>query len=292
MQNRKSPSFTRRKSIQARIRNLARETHKPSQSITILLAMERFSYRLHQIFPDYTVIKGGLALELRSRAARTTQDIDIRTKGSFSEIKELLKQLESFKPVPEDYFEFSIREDPSKPNITGIGVKYHGFRFKVEAKMAGEIFASFGLDISINDPIYGEILIVEGDNFFSKYAIPPIQARVYPPGTHLAEKLHAYTSPMEGDWENSRCKDLVDILLLARELHGETSSNIYNAFQLTFSYRDTHPIPSALPTYPKDWKDRYLTIKQNNDLPWENIEDVFEKASLFLNPILSQKDDL
>lgn len=48
----------------------------------VLLVMERFIARLNRVLPDSAVLKGGLALELRLKGARTTKDIDLRLLGN------------------------------------------------------------------------------------------------------------------------------------------------------------------------------------------------------------------
>jgi hypothetical protein len=277
-------------SMKQKISHLSQKTGKRSMRITTILIMERFVQRINQIFSEETVIKGGLALEFQLGRARTTKDIDITTKCPSTKLLERLQEIESYRPEPEDHLHFSIVENSKHPKITGMGVKYEGCHFKVEAKMAGKKYIGFGLDISFADPIFEKPLLVQGSKFFEAYGIARIQARIYPPSTHLAEKLHAYTCPQEEGRVNSRCKDLVDVLLLAELLDQTEASLLFEAFELTFSHRGTHSIPKKLARPPEMWKEMYITIKENDDLSWKDIEEVFLKSSIFLNPILEQRD--
>lgn len=219
------------RSMMQRIQHLAKKTRKSNGRITNILIMERFIHRINQIFPETTFLKGGLALEFRIDMPRTTKDIDIRTKGSMKELMENLRRVEAFRPLPEDHIHFEITFDNKHPTITGLGMKYDGYRFQVVAKMAGKVYTRFGLDVGFNDPIYGEPSLLKGDNFFEKYGIPPVEALVYPPTTHLAEKLHACTCPQPGGRVNGRYKDIVDMVVLAEVLDGYSSEVLYEAFE-------------------------------------------------------------
>lgn len=276
-------------SMQQRIQVLARRTGRSTEHIKNILLMERLIARFNEFFPDTTILKGGLALEFQLSSSRTTKDIDIRTTGSSDKLAQMLKKVEEFRPEPEDHLHFKIEEDVKHPNITGVGVKYLGYRYQVIVTMANNEYARFGLDVSFQDPIYGEPLIMKGDSFFEKYGIPAIEARIYPPPTHLAEKLHAYSCPLEEGRENSRCKDIVDILLLAELLDGVEAEQLYEAFETTFRYRGTHDIPLRLSEPPENWRAMYSKIKNENDLHWQDIDEIFQLVSSFMNPILAKQ---
>src|SRR5438034_4595286 len=86
-------------------------------------------------------------------------------------------------------------------------------RVPVAARLAGIIFAQFHLDLSSGDAVVGEPDVMVGSNLLDFAGIEPVRFPTYPITQHLAEKLHAYTLPR--DQENTRAKDLVDLVALA-----------------------------------------------------------------------------
>lgn len=88
----KSPAALRR-SVEDRIRKLVclaqGRTH---DRIRTILVMERFMVRIMAVFPEGTLLKGGLALELRLSQARTTKDIDLRAVGNTENLEILLEK--------------------------------------------------------------------------------------------------------------------------------------------------------------------------------------------------------
>ena len=274
-----------RASVEARLKKEAGPAHGRALSRRrVLMVMERFIARLNHVLPDSALLKGGLALELRLDGARTTKDIDLRVLGNPEELDAQLRAIENFRPNPEDFLEFKIAPDRHHPTVTGDGVKYDGFRFKVKASIAGKLYAAFGLDVAYGDPILGEPDLLEGTDFFEKYGIPPVHVRAYPATTHLAEKLHAYTLPRDG--VNMRLKDLVDMPLIALVLDGVTTTQLREAFELTFDFRDTHELPATLPVPPQEWLGPYDRLVNEETLAWPTLEELHSVAAALMAPIL------
>jgi len=186
-----------------------------------------------------------------------------------------------------DYFEFEASPDARHPTIEGEGIVYEGLRFRIEARIAGKIYGSrFGLDVGFGDRMLVPPEIRRGNDFFSFADLPPTTIRAHAREVHIAEKLHAYTLPRLN--ENSRVKDLPDIVLLAMAgaLDADT---LYNAINATFVFRASHAVPTALPLPPSNWIRRYEDMARENSLPWPTLDDVFERARNFLDPMLSEK---
>lgn len=129
---------------------------------------------------------------------------------------------------------------------------------------------------------------------FSFVGIAPPVIPVYPIGTHLAEKLHAYTLPRPKGRESSRLKDLVDIALVAVEPTLRPTptrmdaATVLQALERTFAARGTHALPNAVLPPPDRWRDRYPRERDNNRLPWNSIDDVRSEAARFLDPVLAR----
>jgi predicted nucleotidyltransferase component of viral defense system len=132
--------------------------------------------------------------------------------------------------------------------------------------LAGKIYGDrFGVDIAFGDRMaIAPSRFVAGD-IFSFADLPPLSLRVYAREVHLAEKLHAYTLPRPN--ENSRVKDLPDIVLLA--LAGKLDAvTLRNTIEATFTFRASHAMPTSLPAPPASWVRRYADLAQENSLPW------------------------
>ena len=284
----KSPAALRR-SVEDRIRKLVclaqGRTH---DRIRTILVMERFMVRIMAVFPEGTLLKGGLALELRLSQARTTKDIDLRAVGNTENLEILLEKIAAYRPEPEDHLAFVITPHKKHPQIKGATIRYDGFRYQVDCFLAEKRYTSFGLDISYGDPIFGSSITMEGSDFWRSYGIERASISVIPSATHLAEKLHAYSFPYE-DRVNMRTKDLIDILLLAAVLDGVRAEELFQAFQTTFDFRQTHTLPRKLESPPIEWKQQYEKIRRKERLKWSDIDEVYQKASVFLNHVLREK---
>lgn len=248
-----------------------------------LAVFERFLARIAVVFGDAATVKGGVALELRLERARTTKDIDLRVMGTTDGLLERLQH--AGRLDLDDFLSFEIDADPHRPDIEAEGLKYDGFRFRAEAKLAGKLYGQrFGIDVAFGDPIFGAPETVVADDTFGFAGIAAPAIRIYPIETHIAEKLHAYTLPRKRP--NSRVKDLPDLALLGtiRAIEG---ARLRAAIEQTFAFRATHDRPTTLPEPPPEWRDTYAAIAADDSLPWPTLADVFESAKAFIEPVLS-----
>lgn len=272
--------------LNARLRERARVSGLPIDRVRTLAVMERFLARAVVVFPETTVLKGGLALELRLEKARTTKDIDLRLLGAPQATTALIAQAAARLVDPDDHLSFTAEPDPQHPTIHGEGVIYDGFRYRVTASLAGARFGEvFGVDVSFADALHGDPVEVLGSDAFSFAGVPPIRVRVYPAGSHLAEKLHAYTLPRRGT-ENSRVKDLPDIALIAG-IQGLIAGELRASITKTFAFRGTHDVPLAVPEPPPSWEDRYRRMADEESLPWPDLPVLLAAVRGFLDPVLS-----
>ncbi len=124
-----------------------------------LLVFDRFLARLAQVAGDAVTLKGGLVLELRLARARTTKDVDLRMTGSSREVLDCLQ--EAGRLDLGDHMRFEIRANDGHPEIRNEGVRYEGFRFRAECRLAGMIYGRpFGVDVAFGDPLIGKPDIV------------------------------------------------------------------------------------------------------------------------------------
>lgn len=266
---------------------LRRETGRPVNRRRTLLVMERFLTRVVTVAPTTFVLKGGLALELRLARARTTRDLDLRASGDPDQMLAVLTAAARLRPEPEDHIDFTVVVN-ERPESAGDGVRYDGRRFLITSSIAARPFGDpFGVDIAIADPLLREPDVLVGSDFFGRYGMQPLRMPAYPIPTHLAEKVHAYTLPRSKP--NSRLKDLVDIALLS-DTGGHRAAEIRQAIALTFSFRASHPPPTAMPDPPSEWPVPYQKMRDEERLPWQALEDVIATARAFLDPVLAGQD--
>jgi len=248
-----------------------------------LLVFDRFLARVVAVLGDTTMVKGGLALELRLERARTTKDVDLRMVGSPDDI--LAKLQEAARRDLADFMTFEVGPDEEHPEIQNEGMQYDGLRFRAECKLAGKLYGQpFGVDVAFGDPILGEPEVVVAEDVLAFAGIAPPTLRLYPIETHIAEKLHAYTMPRRRP--NSRVKDLPDIALLATA-HAVDARRLRAALEQTFTFRKTHPLPAVLPDPLSAWATPYAAMAREDQLVWPTLDDVTSAAKAFLDPVLA-----
>jgi hypothetical protein len=140
------------------------------------------------------VLKGGFALELRyGWEHRPTRDIDLRF-GQDVVLDDLVATLRTTVATSsiQDGFAFEFGEVVQELQ----GAPGGSLRAAIIARLAGQVFAQFHLDLSRGDALVGEPDMLEGSDLLSFAGIPPVRFPVYPVAQHLAEKMHAFTVPV------------------------------------------------------------------------------------------------
>lgn len=164
------------------------------------VAFERFLARLFAHEPSRWTIKGGYALELRlGDKARATKDIDLNLPPPPAE--DLLDELQEAAELDlGDYFIFRV----GRPKPQAAGAPLGGYRFTVEAHLAGRLFSAFPPDVGQGDDPLEEAEWKEAWEDLEFAGIPRPRLAVYPLADQFAEKLHAYTRPRENPEAGSR----------------------------------------------------------------------------------------
>jgi hypothetical protein len=196
------------------------------------------------------LLKGGYAMELRLRTARTTKDIDISLPAeAVAEFggKILARLQNSAGTDLGDFFSFVIAE----PQMDLKAAPQGGARYPVTAILAGKMFTKFHLDVGIGDAVTPPTELIEGRDWLGFAGIASPRFMAISKEQQFAEKLHAYTLPRE-DVTNTRVKDLVDMILLIR-MEAMDKGVLKQAIQATFELRGTHPVPTAVPEPPESW---------------------------------------
>jgi hypothetical protein len=237
------------------------------------IAFERFMARLNE---DW-VLKGGYALQLRTTLARPTQDIDLLAKSEMAKVlfERLVNQLHQ---DIGDYFSFSVEQMASQLSLGG------AVRFHVTSRVAGRVFERFHVDIGCHDVIVGPIDYLSPPQMLSFAEIIADPFPCYPVTQHIAEKLHALTKSRPT--ENSRLKDLIDILLLAGLDNTIQADRLRAAIETVFRNRGD-ALPTHFGSVPSSWQVRYSKLAREIALPYKNLDQASRAASLLIDPILS-----
>lgn len=272
-----------KQALKSKVKERARQSGRPFNRMLQIVLFERFLARVYAALGDAVILKGGFAMELRMQQARTTRDIDMRVEGDINELVEDLRK--AVTKQGKDYLTFDLSDEADFEEMLGGQVAYGGRRIKVRAMLAGQAFGDpFRLDLAVADRLLLPADRVLGTDIFGFIGIEPIEHRVYPEETHVAEKLHALTLKYDNG-PSSRAKDLVDIGLLASH-ERFNAGRLRQSLAATFEFRDTHELPAALPTPPSFWSDLYKSMLLTDDLPWKTLDELHSSCANFLNPLL------
>lgn len=264
--NRYETPVALRRALEDRIIAQAAKADGDIQRLRRQAAFDRLLCRLFQNEKSPWLLKGGYAMELRIRAARTTRDIDLALRKSAATPNEwnieavtaLLRQAAAINL--EDGFEFTIGD----ATLDLDAAPYGGARFTVLAQMAGRQFAQFHVDVSSGDVLREPYEMLEGRDWFGFAGLPRARVPAVSPEEQFAEKLHAYTLPRTGS-ENSRVKDLVDLVLLIEQAK-LNATRLAKSIRETFQRRNTHSIPTALAPPPASWAARFSEMAEECDI--------------------------
>ena len=279
-----------RRALEDRLKDIAGKQGVDLQRLRRQVAFDRLLARLFHVGPPLAlpwVLKGGYAMELRIKGARTTKDIDLTMRSIFSSgdkkgdeknlaVLEKLQEAAGF--TSDDFFVYTIGE----PIADLDAAPYGGARFPVEARLDGRIFVGFHLDVGIGDAVMEPLEVIEGRDWLGFAGIASPSLYMISREQQFAEKLHAYTLPRQGA-ANTRVRDLVDMVLL---IHSGTLSKpkVAEAIRVTFYRRGTHTVQNVVPQPPSDWQRPYGALARECNLSGQ-LEDAFAILREFMESI-------
>src|SRR5271156_4010117 len=277
-----------RRALEDRLQDIAGKESVDLQRLRRQVAFDRLLARLfHEAQPRPLpwVLKGGYAMELRIKAARTTKDIDLTMRSVLSpgekrddknNLAVLEKLQEAAASSSDDFFVYTIGEPISDLDAA----PYGGARFPVEARLDGRVFVGFHLDIGIGDAVMEPLEVIEGRDWLGFAGIASPSLYMIPREQQFAEKLHAYTLPRQGA-ANTRVRDLVDMVLLIQS-GTMAKAKVGEAIRVTFDRRRTHAEPKVLPEPPTDWQKPYDALAKECGLSGA-IDDAFAILDTYLS---------
>ena len=219
-------------SVQARLKNVARESNRPFAELLELYAVERFLHRLGRSpHRDHFVLKGALLLrQWLGAETRPTRDIDLLGPVDLGpeRLRELLGDLLRL-AVEDDGIEFSLDSIAVRPIRAESTVL--GLRAKFDAHL-GPTRLRYQVDVGLGDAVFPETVeLVPG----GLLGMPMASVRAYTPYTTVAEKPEAMVTLGNA---NSRTKDYYDLLQLPRALAFD-GATLVESIRRTFARRVT-----------------------------------------------------
>jgi hypothetical protein len=184
-----------RVALEQRLKQTARASHLDLERLRRQVAFDRFLARLFSHDIKGLIAKGGYTLELRFNNARATKDIDFSFTGDLGGVwkgrpENLQEFLFTYAQVDlEDFFNFVI--GPSIGELEN--APYGGFRFPIEARMAGRRFTRFSIDIAAGDVWFEPHEKIGLHDWLGFAGIPPAEIPIISKEQQFAEKLHSYS---------------------------------------------------------------------------------------------------
>ncbi len=275
-----------RMALEERIRQRSAADGVAIQRLRKRVAFERFLARL-QAPPDSPwFLKGAFALDLRfGDRSRTTKDLDLAIDLAIAPdvpttpagVTELLQAAAAYEL--DDFIVFRV---PAEGEQIQQEPSAHTYRFHTRALLDRRPFEDFKVDVGTVTPLVAPTEEIPESDTLLFAGIVPRRFRAISLAQHFAEKIHALTFPRE-DRENTRVKDLVDIMLIL-EVNAPDPGTARNALQAVFAGRGTHSLPSQIHDPPPSWTASYTATARELTLTHVTIED----ATRFLNQFLDQ----
>jgi predicted nucleotidyltransferase component of viral defense system len=277
-----------RQALTARLRAEAAKRRVPVETLRTKVLIERLLARLFARPDPPWLLKGGYAFELRYRPkARTTRDIDLSVPRS--RIRSLRMRLDLVRDEIQqaaeldlgDHLQFvvgSLRGELRGPPLGGGS-------FPVEARIAGKPYGHFQIDVAFGDAVTGQPVELVGDNLLAFAGVRPARVSVVSEAQQFAEKVHAYTFPWT-DRENTRVKDLVDLLLLVERGHLD-HGELHKALEATFAARKRQEVPRVLPPPPQNWAAEYRALALDASVTPAELMPAFERLGRFWKELMT-----
>lgn len=278
-----------RMAIDQRILTRANETGMTHDRLRRRIVFERIVSRLENAEPGKWVLKGGMALEVRLiDDARLTKDLDLGLRGDELDAAALRDRLiEALMPDPYgDQFELTVG---SVEQLKDGGSISSTWRVKVDAVLAGKPFGRIQVDISQRtiELLRTERVPLPNSLEFAQVAAPHIE--IIDIHRHAAEKFHAMFKDY-GDRENSRVRDLVDLVILTEHRLIDPDA-LRGEVQTVWMEREGSSPPVRFLDLPNSWKRSYENQAAELELDAKSFQDALEIASaLWIRMFPTDKD--
>lgn len=270
-----------RMALEQRLDNRSRDTGISLDRLRRRVLFERIVARLVHAEPGLWVLKGGMALEVRLRdRARLTKDIDLGLREDIMEQVALRERLIEAHVVDPFNDRFVLVAGPVS-ELAPDGGGHTTWRSSVAAHLAGRPFGRVQIDVS---PRAHELHLTDTVPLPNSLAFADIDAptvEIIDVNRHAAEKFHAMLRQF-GDRENTRVRDLFDLVLLIENNLLDRSA-LASAVHDVWQERDATAPPMRLPPLPETWPDRFERIAAVHDLTSLTFSDAVDRVAALWN---------
>ena len=253
-----------RTALEHRLREQSNETGIALDRLRRRVLFARVVARLESAEPGMWVLKGGMALEVRLKdEARLTKDVDLGLRDEVANADELHDRLvDALRVDPfADSFVLEVqRPTPLMEDERGTST----WRARVTAQLADTEFGRVQLDISPRTHELHNTDRIELPNLLAFADIPPPVIEVVDIHRHAAEKYHGMLRELD-DRENSRVRDLVDLVILIEHEMLDTEAVAAACIEV-WSERNGAMPPEKLPVLPESWPGRYEQMAGDYDI--------------------------
>jgi len=160
-----------------------------------------------------------------------------------------------------------------------------GLRFPIQSRLAGRLFERIRLDVNLSPDDPRPVEALQLPNHFAFAGLPAIVVPAISAAQQQAEKLHAYTRDY-GVGENTRAKDLYDMLLIAADLPVPPLGELAEACATTFLLRDT-TWPPNLVAQPGTWSRPWAGFVRDYGIGFVTLTDAYLGLVAFWGPVLT-----
>jgi len=279
-----------RTALEHRLGNYSHEMEVSLDRLRRRVLFERIIARLQSAEPGSWVVKGGMALEVRLRDdARLTKDLDLGLRESKFDPEELRERLIDALGEDPDDDRFVMTVGKIK-RCTDDGQGHSSCRVSVSANLAGRPFGVLKLDVSPRAHELDATVFMELPNTLAFAGIGTRDIEIIDIHRHAAEKLHAMQKDF-GDRENSRVRDLIDLVIL-REHDLLDPDELRSAVWRVWQEREQAAPPDSLPAFPATWPDRYEAAAAELGLGTLSFADATSITAVTWNGVTARKDPI
>jgi hypothetical protein len=260
-----------RTALERRLLNRSKQTGVALDRLRRRVLFERVVARLEAANPGRWVLKGGMALDVRLRdKARLTKDIDLGLRDDVNDPRHLHDQIARAFDIDGDRDRFVLSAAEPEQLVADDAGRVT-WRVRVAAELAGKPFGGIGLDVSPRAHELERTELVTLPNLLEFAGIPAPVIEIIDIQRHGAEKFHAMLRDY-GDRDNTRVRDLVDIVLLIE--HDELEPSLVGeAVTSVWAERDGAKPPRTFPALPPNWPHRYEQLATENGLTAKSFDD-------------------
>ncbi|QSE68576.1 nucleotidyl transferase AbiEii/AbiGii toxin family protein [Rhodococcus sp. PSBB049] len=208
-----------RASIEAQLRQSARETDRPYDAVRRQFVYERFLDRVFSGDPHGWILKGGVGMMVRVPNARHSLDIDLVGCHDGDSVQALITLAQD----ETDPFRYTITPKRETDSIEGT-------RLTVVASLGGRKFEEFRIDLVNERSLIGEVerrsLMGMVDDKHGDFPRNADTVQLYPLADQIADKICAIHETHGAGHPSSRTRDLIDLLLIAEHLQPELAATV------------------------------------------------------------------